>query len=198
MYPFPPFIKALLAINAFVFLVDEMIFHHQLEAWFALWPLGGGFQPWQVLTYSVLHASFLHIFFNMWGVWMFGAELEQVWGSRRLAQFYVASVVAAGLTQLLVNAAMGSPYPTVGASGGLFGILMAYGMLFPNRRVAMLLPPVEMKASTLVLVYGGLELFLGVTGLQGGVAHFAHLGGMLGGWLTLRYWRGQPPFGRGR
>ena len=101
------------------------------------------------------------------------------------------------MAQLLVTWLMGSPYPTVGASGGLFGLLLAFGMLFPNRTVMLLIPPIPLKAKTLVLVYGGLELFLGVTGTQEGVAHFAHLGGMVGGFLMIRYWRGQPPF-RGR
>jgi membrane associated rhomboid family serine protease len=87
-------------------------------------------------------------------------------------------------------------YPTIGASGAIFGLLLAYGMLFPNQRVMLLIPPIPMRARTLVIVYGVFELFVGFTGLQPGVAHFAHVGGMLFGWLMIRYWRGQPPFGR--
>jgi membrane associated rhomboid family serine protease len=98
--------------------------------------------------------------------------------------------------QLLVNILLGSPAPTVGASGGLFGLLLAFGMMFPNRTIMPLFPPIPMKAKTFVMVFGGLELVLGVTGTQPGVAHFAHLGGMLGGYLMIRYWRGQAPFGR--
>ena len=98
--------------------------------------------------------------------------------------------------QLLVTMLLGSPYPTVGASGALFGLLLAFGMMFPNRRIMLIIPPIPMKAKTFVVVFGALELFLGVTGTQSGVAHFAHLGGMLGGYLMIRYWRGQPPFGR--
>lgn len=90
------------------------------------------------------------------------------------------------------------PYPTIGASGGVFGLLLAYGMLFPNQRVMLLFPPIPMKARTLVIVYGLFEFGLGVSGLQPGVAHFAHLGGMLFGWLLIRYWRGQPPFSGGK
>ncbi|HTL14893.1 MAG TPA: rhomboid family intramembrane serine protease, partial [Thermomonas sp.] len=104
--------------------------------------------------------------------------------------------------QLLVTSWMaasgGGIGPTIGASGGVFGLLLAYGMLFPNQRVMLLIPPIPMRARTLVIVYGLFELMLGFTGLQPGVAHFAHLGGMLFGWLLIRYWRGQPPFGGGR
>jgi membrane associated rhomboid family serine protease len=125
---------------------------------------------------------------------MFGAEIERLWGTRRYLQFYGASVLAAALAQLLIAMLMGSPAPTVGASGGLFGLLLAFGMLFPHRTVMPLFPPIPMKARTFVALYGGLELLLGVMSPMGGVAHFAHLGGMLGGWLVIRYWRGQSPF----
>jgi membrane associated rhomboid family serine protease len=157
--------------------------------WFALWPLGSGFAPWQLVTYALLHGGLLHLAFNMYGLWMFGSALEQVWGPRRLLQYYLASVLVAGLVQLVV--ASGSPmaYPTVGASGGLFGLLLGYAMLFP---------PIPMPAWLFAVVFGLLELTLGVTGEASGIAHFAHVGGMLGGWLMLRYWRGQLPFGRRR
>ena len=108
-------------------------------------------------------------------------------------------MAGAGLCQLLVTswmaASTGDVGSTVGASGGVFGLLLAYGMLFPNQRVMLLIPPIPMRARTLVILYGLFELMLGFTGLQPGVAHFAHLGGMLFGWLLIRYWRGQPPFG---
>jgi membrane associated rhomboid family serine protease len=165
---------------------------------FALWPLGSGFAPWQLVTYALLHGGALHLAFNMYGLWMFGSALEQVWGARRLLQYYLVSVLVAGLVQLMV--ASGSPmaYPTVGASGGLFGLLLGYAMLFPQRRLMLLFPPIPMPAWLFAVVFGALELTLGVTGEASGVAHFAHLGGMLGGWLMLRYWRGQLPFGRRR
>jgi len=164
--------------------------------WFALWPPGSGlFWPWQVLTYAFLHGGMVHLFFNMLGLWMFGGELEHVWGQKRFLQFYAASVVAAALTQLLVNALLGSNLPTVGASGGLFGLLLAFAMIFPNR-IILLFFVIPMKAKYLVALYGVIELYQGVYVLNSGVAHFAHLGGMLGGLLTLRYWRGQAPFGR--
>ena len=195
MPPMPPITQALLLINVAAFCVDLF-----LGPWFtqlfALWPLGHGFLPWQVVSYSFLHGSMGHLFFNMLGLWMFGAELERVWGAQRFIQFYTASVLAAALAQVLVNLLLGSVYPTVGASGGLFGLLLAYGMMFPNRTIMPLFPPIPMKAKFFVALYGGLELILGVTGSATGVAHFAHLGGMLGGYLMIRYWRGQPPFGK--
>ncbi len=191
----PPATQALLMINTVIFALDQLS-GGLLTHYFALYPLGGGFMPWQLLTYGFLHGGFEHIFFNMWGLWMFGSELERVWGRQRFLQFYLASVVAAGLMQLLVDMLLNSPFPTLGASGGIYGLLMAYGMLFPNRQIMLLIPPIPMKARTFVFVFGAIELFMGVIYTHSGVAHFAHLGGMLGGWLVLRYWRGQPPFGR--
>lgn len=197
MPPMPPVTQALLLINVAAFLLDALT-GNWFVVLFALWPLGDRFLPWQVFTYAFLHGSIGHLFFNMLGLWIFGAELERLWGPKRFIQFYVASVLAAAATQLVFTAILGSPYPTVGASGGLFGLLLAFGMLFPNRTIMPLFPPIPMKAKYFVAIYGGLELLFGVSGTASGVAHFAHLGGMLGGFLMLRYWRGQPPFGRRR
>ena len=191
----PPVTQALLLINVALFSLDFLL-RGMLTAWFALWPLGTNFLPWQVLSYGFLHGSITHLFFNMLGLWMFGSELERIWGARRYLQFFFACVLTAALTQLLITALMGSRVPTVGASGGLFGLLLAFGMMFPNRIIMPLFPPIPMKAKTFVAVYGGLELLFGVTGTASGIAHFAHLGGMLGGFLMIRYWRGQSPFGR--
>ena len=164
----------------------------------ALWPLASGhFLPWQVLSYAFLHGDVFHLFFNMFGLWMFGSEIEQLWGQKRYARFLLASVLTAALVQLGFTALMGTFYPTVGISGGLFGLLLAFGMMFPNRIIMPLFPPIPMKAKVFVAVFGVLELFLGVGG-RDGIAHFAHLGGMLGGWLMIRFWRGQAPFGRRR
>lgn len=156
-------------------------------AGFALWPLGEDFMPWQVVTYAFLHANLTHLAFNMFGLWMFGRELEYLLGWRSFLQLYFASVLSAAIMQLLVSGLTGSIYPTVGASGGIFGLLLAYGVFFPNRTVMLLFPPIPMPARVFVIVYAGLELFLGVTGTQEGVAHFAHLGGMVGGYLALRF-----------
>jgi membrane associated rhomboid family serine protease len=197
MPPLPPVTQALLLINVAVFCIDLF-----LGPWFprlmALWPIGNGFLPWQLGTYSFLHGGIGHLFFNMLGLWMFGSELERLWGPKRYLQFYAASVLTAALAQLVFAALIGSPNPTVGASGGLFGLLLAFGMLFPNRTIMPLFPPIPMKAKVFVALFGGIELLLGVFGSSTGIAHFAHLGGMLGGWLLIRYWRGRSPFGRRR
>jgi len=194
MLPLPPATQALLLANVAMFFLGDLLAPGLLSP-LALYPVGAGFWPWQIGTYAFLHGSFNHLFFNMLGLWMFGGELEHVWGQKRFLQFYAASVVAAALTQLLVNALLGSNLPTVGASGGLFGLLLAFAMIFPNR-VILLFFVIPMKAKYLVALYGLVELYQGVYVLNSGVAHFAHLGGMLGGLLTLRYWRGQAPFGR--
>ncbi|NLA67235.1 MAG: rhomboid family intramembrane serine protease [Gammaproteobacteria bacterium] len=207
----PPVAKGLLIANAVAFLL-QVLLGRMVFAPLMLWPLGGdahpflagapGFAPWQLLSYGFLHGNLAHLLFNMLALVMFGSQLEYTWGPRRFLAFFLVCVAGAGLCQLLVaswSVAQGAmPYPTVGASGGVFGLLLAYGMLFPHQRVMLLIPPIPMKARTLVIVYGAIELYLGITGTQSGVAHFAHLGGMLFGWLLIRYWRGQPPFGRGR
>jgi membrane associated rhomboid family serine protease len=174
------------------------VFVPVLDLWFALWPLGSGlFMPWQVVTYAFLHGDMFHLFFNMLGLWMFGSELERLWGDRRYLQFMLAGVLAAAVAQLLVTTLMGSRAPTVGISGAIFALLLAFGMLFPNRIIMPLFPPIPMKARTFVIVFGVLELLLGLYN-RGGIAHFAHLGGMVGGFLMIRYWRKQPPFGSRR
>ncbi|WP_140628897.1 rhomboid family intramembrane serine protease [Methylibium rhizosphaerae] len=193
----PPVTQALLLINTGVFCL-QFLFGFWMDRLFALWPLGTGFLPWQVVSYAFLHGDFGHLFFNMLGLWMFGSELEQVWGRKRFIQFYTASLLAGAVVQLLVAPLLGSQAPVVGASGALFGLLLGYALLFPNRTIMLLIPPIPMKARTFAIVFGVLALVLGVSNTMRGVAHFAHLGGMLGGWLMMRYWRGQPPFGRHR
>jgi membrane associated rhomboid family serine protease len=127
----------------------------------------------------------------MFALYMFGADVERLFGSRFFAAYYFVSVLAAAICHLIVTAFMGAaPAPTVGASGGIYGVLLAYGMYFPNRQLMLLIPPIPMRARTFVILYAAIELVLGVTGTAAGVAHFAHLGGMLGGWLMIQYRRG--------
>lgn len=145
--------------------------------------------PWQVLTYAFVHANLPHLLFNMFGVFMFGSDLERVWGPRRYLSYYVVCALSAAAAQLLVTTLTGAQYPTVGASGALFGLLLAFAMVFPNRTIIPLIPPIPMRAPVFVVLYGMLELVLGVTGTQSGVAHFAHLGGLAGGFLFMRLWR---------
>jgi membrane associated rhomboid family serine protease len=189
----PPVSLALLAANVAVFLLQDQ-FGPSFIVTFALWPPGmpGGapFEPWQLLTYGFLHGSLIHLAFNMFALYMFGSDVERLFGSRFFLAYYLVCVIAAAVTHIAVTAlGVAPPAPTVGASGGMFGVLLAFGWYFPQRRVLLLFPPIPMSARVFVTVYGALELVLGVTGSQQGVAHFAHLGGMLGGWLMIEYRR---------
>ena len=163
---------------------------------FALWPLAAEFpefKVWQLLTYGFLHdiTGLGHLFFNMFALWMFGRDLEQLLGSQRFLIYFLVCVVGAGIVQLVVALLAGGVYPTLGASGGVFGVLLLYGMAFPNRTIVLLVPPIPMKAKYFVLGFGLLELYLGISGRAPGVANFAHLGGMLFGFLLLQYWKSQ-------
>jgi rhomboid family protein len=196
-YAIPPVTRALIVINIAMFLLD-MVAGDALILNLALWPVGtmtmaggsDGFQPWQLITYSFLHGNLTHLFFNMFALYMFGGELERLFGQKRYFNLYFVSVIAAAIAQLIFSAlAGGDPYPTVGASGGVFGLLLCYGMAFPHRRLLLLFPPIPMPAWLFVTLYGLVELYFGVTATSQGVAHFAHLGGMAAGYLLLRLWR---------
>ncbi len=199
----PPATLALLGANIAVFLLQGMA-GPELIVWFALWPpvtpgsVGAPpFELWQLVSYGFLHGSMAHLFFNMLALYMFGQDIERLFGTRFFLLYYFACIVAAAITHLVVTSWMGAPpAPTVGASGGMFGLLLAFGWFFPQRRVILIFPPIPLPARVFVALYGGIELVLGVTGTASGVAHFAHLGGMLGGWLVLRYRSRAFPFGR--
>jgi membrane associated rhomboid family serine protease len=194
MLALPPVTRAIIIANVVVFLL-QFVAGNLLLSLFALWPVGDTlFQPWQLLTYSFLHAGFLHIFFNMFALYMFGTPLEAFWGSRRFAFYYVACVLTAAATELVVQNGTEVGGPVLGASGGVFGLLLAFAWYFPKQRLMLLFPPIPMPAWLFVTIYGGVELVFGVTGVQPGVAHFAHLGGMLGGALSILYWRSRGRF----
>jgi membrane associated rhomboid family serine protease len=182
----PPVTQSLIIANVAIFLLEFARIVPPLPQWFALWP-DSRFQLWQLVTYGFLHdqTNFTHIIFNMFGLYMFGSEIERLFGARFYLLYYLVSVVVAALTHLLVTSLMGAPAPMVGASGGVYGLLLAFGWYFPHRRVVLLFPPIPMPARIFVIVFGVLELVFGVTGTAAGVAHFAHLGGMLGGWLMI-------------
>ena len=191
----PPVTLALIAANVAVFLLQSAA--PGILVPFALWPIGAGetgsgasFQLWQVVTYAFLHGGLVHLGFNMFALYMFGSPVEQVFGGRRYLIYYFVCVVSAALAQLAVSAMTGAVYPAIGASGGVFGILLAYAIYFPRNRVMLLFPPIPMPARVFVIGYAVLELFFGVTGTEEGVAHFAHLGGLVGGFVMLQYWRG--------
>ena len=165
-----------------------------LLRWMALWPLDGsavGFRPWQLLTYGFVHSPqvIAHIGFNMFAVWIFGRPLAQEFGTDRFVLYYFGCMAGAGVAQLLVSSLTGAVAPTIGASGSVFGLLVGFGLLYPNRTITLLFPPIPIRAKYFVLIYGALELVLGFSLPNSSVAHFAHLGGMLTGFLLLRYWR---------
>jgi len=160
---------------------------------FALWPLYSDyFQAWQLFSYGFLHGSFNHLFFNMFALWMFGLPVEKIWGSRKFAEYFLICVLGSGLIQLLVQYLSGNVYPTIGASGAVFGLLLAYGVMWPNNKLYLIFFPVPIKAKWFVLIYGAVELIFGVTGAMPQVAHFAHLGGLLFGAGLLWRWGWRP------
>ena len=193
----PDVIFIILIINGVMFAGQNLLDVSRYEAGpllshLGLWPLGGSyreFYPWQLVTYGFLHVDVMHIGFNMLMLWMFGRELEGLMGPRRFLAYYLTCVVGAGLVQLVVAELQGGTYPTLGASGGVFGILLAFGMAFPNRIVLLVIPPIPMKVKYLVVLAGLTELYFGVAGTRPGIAHFAHLGGMLFGLMLLMYWK---------
>ncbi len=161
---------------------------------FALFPLGEGFLVWQLVTYLFLHGGFFHIFFNMLALWFFGVELEHVWGTRRFLFYYFLCGVGAGLSNVFLTPLFTTPAPTIGASGAIYGILIAFGMLFPDAPVFIyFLFPI--KAKYFVAIFIGIELFYGVTGTENGIAHFAHLGGAFVGFMYLMLYRKSIPGG---
>jgi membrane associated rhomboid family serine protease len=189
-------VKILIAINVAVYGLQSLDSNAVLEQLFALWPmqpLDGEvrFRIWQIISYAFLHSTetYMHLLVNMWGLWMFGEAVEYVMGWRRLTVLYLAAVVTAALTQLLVPSIFGEPpAPTIGASGGVFGVMLAYGMLYPRSKI-LLFFVLPIPAILFVPLAALLELLLGVTGAQSGVAHFAHLGGLIGAGLVVLQWR---------
>jgi membrane associated rhomboid family serine protease len=191
----PPVTRVIIILNVLVFLVQQVA-GNLIANLFALWPPSDPqFEPWQLLTYAFLHEGDLarfqitHIFFNMFALFMFGSPLERLWGSRRYLIYYVACILSAAAIELLAENATTTGAVVIGASGGVFGLLLAFGWYFPKEKMILLLLPIPMPAWLFVTLYGIAELYLGVTGTQPDVAHFAHLGGMLGGALAILYWR---------
>ncbi|MGB5292121.1 MAG: rhomboid family intramembrane serine protease [Lysobacterales bacterium] len=177
----------IIIICVIVFLLNN------ISAQLALWPLYSNyFQPWQLISYGFLHGSFNHLFFNMFALWMFGLPIEKTWGSRKFAQYYFVCILGAGLIQLLVQYLSGNIYPTIGASGAVFGLLLAYGVTWPNAKLFLIFFPVPIKAKWFVLIYGAAELVFGVTGAMPQVAHYAHLGGLFFGAGLLWRWGWRP------
>jgi len=195
-----PIVRALLYANLIVYGL-QWLTGDSLLVTFALWPLGADrqfgappFEPWQLVTYAFLHdtRNIVHLLGNMLALFMFGPDAERTLGARRFCVYYFACVIGAGLTQLWVERALTpGPYETIGASGGIFGLLLFYGMVFPQRKLVLLFPPIPwpIPAWLFVTLYAIFELTMGVSGRMQGVAHFAHLGGAATGLLLILYWR---------
>ena len=199
----PPVVKNILLANGVMFVATLLLDKADIFELFALFPVGSPFfKIWQPVSYMFLHGGFSHLFFNMFALWMFGRDLELEMGSKRfLLYYFVCGVGAAIIQQLMARIDLaGIPEqsiaymqylctPTVGASGAVFGLLLAFGMFHPNATIMLLFPPIPMKAKWFVIVYGLVELFFGMTGRMDSVAHFAHIGGMFWGWLLIMWWR---------
>ena len=216
-YSMPPVVKNLLIINLLFFLgsiVFDRVLGIRIADYLGLHiPMADNFHIFQFATYMFLHAypSISHIFFNMFALFMFGRMLETIWGSKRFLIYYFVTGIGAGIVQELTwiyelrDYIFLSPeyflengiakeiwlnrFVTVGASGAVFGLLLAFGMLFPDAQLMLIFPPISLKAKYFVLIYGAVELFLGVSGRMDSVAHFAHLGGMLFGFFLIRHWK---------
>lgn len=190
----PPVVKNLIIINALIYLAMALIpeayrfLNHYGALQIGPRMLGYEFHTYQFITYMFLHANFEHVFFNMFALWMFGRTLEYDLGSQRFLIYYMVCGVGAALIQAAITVAMGQPMALVGASGAVMGLLLAFGVMYPNAVIMLLIPPIPMKAKWFVIIYAVLELFLGWRGV-GNVAHFAHVGGMLWGYLMLQWWK---------
>lgn len=184
---FPPAVKHLLIINVLCFIalttpgIGDYLFRFG-----ALWPIGSPyFEVWQLISYMFLHGGLGHIFFNLFALWIFGQAIENYWGTKRFATYYFLTGIGAAVIHMFVG---GGGAPTIGASGAVYGILLAFGMMFPDRYIMLLIPPIPIKAKNFVAIFGALELINGVIGTQTGIAHFAHLGGMIVGYILIKSW----------
>jgi membrane associated rhomboid family serine protease len=225
----PSAVKNLVIINVLFFLASSLFEKFMVGTLAMYFPLSPHFKFFQPLTYMFMHGNFIHLFFNMYALWIFGSMLEQVWGVKKFLRYYfIAGIGAAVLhvgiqyIQYLTAAGHLTPdalemvfregptafangknfvdadlatvnevlnIPMLGASGAVYGLLLAFGLMFPNAELQLLFPPVRLKAIWFVSIFAALELFLGITNTNEGVAHFAHLGGMLAGFVMVAYWR---------
>ncbi|MBQ7019299.1 MAG: rhomboid family intramembrane serine protease [Bacteroidales bacterium] len=206
----PPVVKNLLLINVITYVITMITGNFMYENFALFYFKSPFFKPFQLVTHMFMHGGFTHIFFNMYTLFIFGGVLERVWGSQKFLLYYFVTGIGAALLHLGVMYLQLQGYiadvnagdfmaraniqallstPTVGASGAIYGLLLAYGMLFPNNVMQLIFPPVALKAKWFVLIFGALELLLGLSGRGGNVAHFAHLGGMIFGFFLILYWK---------
>lgn len=200
----PPVTRNLLIINVIMFVATLINRDFMLRTFAMFYPGSLFFRPWQIVTHMFMHGGTWHIFFNMWSLWMFGTVLEQALGSKKFGVYYFVTGLGAvalhtlvqylQLQPLLADGNMGGYYvlvnmPTLGASGAVYGILIGYAMLYPDSILTLIFPPISLKAKWCVLIFAGISLVMGVFGTMDGIAHFAHLGGLLAGWLLIGWWK---------
>ena len=206
----PPVVKNLIMINVLMYLITVITGNFMYENFALFYFKSPFFKPYQLVTHMFMHGGFTHILFNMYTLYIFGCVLERVWGSQKFLFYYFVTGIGAALLHMGVMYLQLRGYiadfnagdmfaqsgiqsilvtPTVGASGAIYGLLLAYGMLFPDNIMQLIFPPVALKAKWFVIIFGALELLLGLSGRGGNVAHFAHLGGMIFGFFLILYWK---------
>lgn len=199
MFRITPIVKHFIIINVIMFVLTLLAENFMLEKFALFYFNSPFFKPYQLISHIFMHGGFMHILFNMYSLYIFGSVLESVWGGKKFFIYYMVTGIGAALfhlfiTYLRIESGVLDPYlasiiPMVGASGAIYGLLLAYGVLFPNNVLTLFFPPVSLKAKYMVFVFGGLEFLLGLGGSGDGVAHFAHLGGMLFGFVILMIWK---------
>ncbi len=209
----PPAIKNIIIINVLVMVMITLKENWMITNFALFYPSSPFFKPWQIVTHMFMHGGFWHIFFNMYTLFIFGTVLERIWGTKKFLIFYFVTGIGAALLHTGVQFIEAQVYisqiadgsqqaaaayqalkytPTVGASGAIYGVLMGYAMLFPDSVLTLIFPPVSLKAKWFVIIFAVIELLTGISSIRsvgGGIAHFAHLGGMLFGWLLILYWK---------
>ena len=206
----PTAVRNIIIINVLVMIMTSLNENFMYEKFALFYPTSPFFHWWQPVTHMFMHGGFWHLFFNMYTLYIFGTVLERIWGAKKFLLFYFvtglgAAAVHTGVEWIqasswMSEAAAGSMSavqqihaltmtPTVGASGAIYGILMGYAMLYPDSIMTLVFPPISMKAKWFVLIFAAIELLTGVTGTGGGIAHFAHLGGLIFGFLLIMYWK---------
>ena len=206
----PTAVKNIIIINVLVMIMTSLNGDFMYEKFALFYPTSPFFHWWQPVTHMFMHGGFWHLFFNMYTLYIFGTVLERVWGTKKFLVFYFVTGIGAAaihtcvewiqMQHWLVEAAQGSMAaqasihalkmtPTVGASGAIYGVLMGYAMLYPDSVLTLIFPPISLKAKWFVLIFAGIELLTGVTGTGGGIAHFAHLGGLIFGFLLIMCWK---------
>ena len=210
MSSIPPAVKNIIIINVLMMIITALNEQYMISHFALFYPTSPYFKPWQIITHMFMHGGFWHLFFNMYTLFIFGTVLERVWGTKKFLIFYFVTGLGAALMHTGVQFIEAQVYiskitensqqamasyqalkliPTVGASGAIYGVLMGYAMLFPDSVLSLIFPPVSLKAKWFVIIFAVIELVTGVFSIGGGIAHFAHLGGMLFGWLLILYWK---------